>query len=43
MQLTFRLVRPTGFTAAEKTLDWWEGLSGGYTTDDFEKEGRKIQ
>ena len=40
--LTLRLVRPTGFTASERSLRWWEGLSGGDTVQDMEKRGYRI-
>jgi beta-glucuronidase len=41
-KLLFRLRRPTGFVAFEKTLDWWEGRSGGTSVDDMERQGYKV-
>ena len=41
-KLVFRLRRPTGFVAFEKTLDWWEGRSGGTSVDDMERQGYKV-
>jgi beta-glucuronidase len=32
--LTLRLLRPTGFVAAEKTERWWEGRSGGLSPEE---------
>jgi beta-glucuronidase len=42
LKLVFRLLRPTGFVAFEKTLDWWEGRSGGVTVEDMEKQGYRV-
>jgi len=39
LHLHLRLMRPTGFAAAEKTLDWASGLSGGDTVPEMEKRG----
>ncbi|MGA2185767.1 MAG: glycoside hydrolase family 2 TIM barrel-domain containing protein [Bryobacteraceae bacterium] len=41
-KLVFRLRRPTGFVAFEKTLDWWEGRSGGVSVEDMERQGYKV-
>jgi len=41
-KLLFRLRRPTGFVAFEKTLDWWAGLSGGASVKDMEKQGYQV-
>ena len=42
MRLIFRLRRPTGFVAFEKTLNWWDGRSGGVTVEDMDKEGYRV-
>ncbi len=42
MRLTLWLYRPTGFVAAEKTLDWWEARSGGLNIDEMKREGIAI-
>jgi beta-galactosidase/beta-glucuronidase len=42
VRLEFRLLRPTGFVAAEKSIDWWEGVSGGYTTQEMERRGISV-
>jgi beta-glucuronidase len=39
VRLTLRLVRPTGFVAAEKTERWWEPRSGGLSPEDAAKQG----
>ena len=41
-KLTLRIVRPGGFTAWERTVDWWEGLSGGDSIQDMQKRGIKV-
>ncbi len=41
-KLVFRLRRPIGFVAFEKTLDWWSGLSGGASVEDMEKQGYRV-
>jgi hypothetical protein len=40
--LVFRLRRPTGFVAFEKTLAWWDGRSGGVSVEDMEKQGYQV-
>jgi len=40
--LEFRLVRPTGFVAADEQLRWWEPESGGYRIEDMKKDGHKV-
>ena len=42
LRLTFRLLRPTGYVAFQRTIKWWEGRSGGVTVEDMEKEGYEI-
>ncbi|MGA3025253.1 MAG: glycoside hydrolase family 2 TIM barrel-domain containing protein [Bryobacteraceae bacterium] len=42
VKLVFRLLRPTGFVAFEKTLEWWQGLSGGVSVEEMEKQGYKV-
>ena len=42
-RLTFRLVRPTGFTAFERTVDWWDGLSGGDLVNDMSRRGYVVK
>lgn len=39
LKLALRLYRPTGFVAAEKTLDWWYAGSGGLSVDDMKRQG----
>jgi beta-galactosidase/beta-glucuronidase len=39
LRLILRLYRPTGFVAAEKTLDWWEARSGGLNVEDMKRQG----
>jgi len=41
-KLLFRLRRPTGFVAFEKTLDWWAGLSSGVSVEEMEKRGYQV-
>jgi beta-glucuronidase len=42
LHLKFELVRPTGYVAFERTVDWSSGLSGGDGVADMEKRGIKI-
>jgi len=42
LQLSFRLIRPTGYTASEETLDWSSGLAGGDSVTDMEKRGIQV-
>jgi beta-glucuronidase len=42
LKLIFRLRRPTGYVAFEKTLDWWQGLSSGVSVEDMEKQGYQV-
>lgn len=42
LQLSFRLLRPTGYTAWEDTLDWSSGPSSGDTVNDMEKRGIRV-
>jgi len=39
VRLALRLVRPTGFVAAERSEHWWEPLSGGLTPAEAKKRG----
>ena len=39
LKLTLRLIRPTGFIATEKVLDWWEPRTGGMTIEEMKHEG----
>ena len=39
LKLTLRLLRPTGFVAAEKEERWWEGRSGGLSPEDARARG----
>jgi beta-glucuronidase len=39
LRLALRLLRPTGFVAAEKTERWWEPVSGGLSPEDAKKKG----
>jgi beta-glucuronidase len=38
-RLRLRLLRPTGFPAWERSIDWWEGISGGDSVQEMEKRG----
>ena len=42
LTLSVRLVRPTGFVAAEKKLLWWDPRSGGLDVDTMRKEGKSV-
>ena len=39
VRLTLRLLRPTGFVAAERTERWWEPRSGGLRPDEAKRRG----
>ena len=39
VRLTVRLLRPTGFVAAEKTERWWAPRSGGLSPEEAKKQG----
>jgi hypothetical protein len=39
VRLALRLLRPTGFVAAERTERWWEPRSGGLGPDEAKKRG----
>jgi beta-glucuronidase len=39
IRLTLRLVRPTGFVAAERTERWWEPRSGGLSPEEARRRG----
>ncbi len=39
LTLTLRVLRPTGFVAAEKTERWWEGRSGGLSVEEARRRG----
>jgi beta-glucuronidase len=39
VRLTVRVVRPTGFVAAERTERWWEPRSGGLSPDEAKTKG----
>jgi len=42
LRLVFKLVRPTGYTAFEKTVEWSNGPSGGDTVEDMQRRGVQI-
>jgi hypothetical protein len=42
LKLLLRLYRPTGFLAAEKTLDWWEPRPGGLTVEEMQRAGMQV-
>jgi hypothetical protein len=42
VKLVFRLRRPTGFVAFEKTLEWWQGRSGGVSVEEMERQGYQV-
>ena len=42
LRLTLKVYRPTGFVAAEKTLDWWEARSGGLNIEEMKRQGISI-
>jgi hypothetical protein len=42
VRVRMRVVRPTGFDAAEETLTWWAPTSGGLDVPVMEKEGRSV-
>ena len=37
--LSVRVLRPTGFVAAERTERWWDSRSGGLGPDEAKKKG----
>ncbi len=39
VRLTFRVLRPTGFVAAERLERWWEPRSGGLSPEEARKRG----
>jgi hypothetical protein len=39
VRLSLRVVRPTGFVAAEHVERWWEPRSGGLGPEDARKRG----
>jgi beta-glucuronidase len=39
VRLTVRVLRPTGFVAAERTERWWEPRSGGLSPEEAKKKG----
>ena len=39
LRLRLRVFRPTGFVAAEKTLDWWFLTPGGLTLEEMKRQG----
>jgi len=39
VRLAVRVVRPTGFVAAEKTERWWEPRSGGLSPEEAKRKG----
>lgn len=39
VRLVLRLVRPTGFVAAQRTERWWEPVSGGMSPEEARKRG----
>jgi beta-glucuronidase len=41
-RLTLRLLRPAGFVAWQRSIDWWEGISGGDSVQDMEKRGIRV-
>ena len=41
-RLSVRVLRPTGFVAAEETLGWWRANPGGWDVRQMEKDGVKV-
>ena len=39
LRLSLRVLRPTGFVAAEKVERWWEPVSGGLSPEEAKKRG----
>jgi hypothetical protein len=39
VRLAVRVVRPTGFVAAERTERWWEPVSGGLGPEEAKAKG----
>ncbi len=42
LRLSFKLMRPTGYTAFERTVDWSAGNSGGDNVEDMLRRGVKV-
>ena len=42
VRLTVRVVRPTGFVAAERTERWWEPRSGGLSPEEAKTKGLAV-
>lgn len=42
VHLLLRLYRPSGFVAAEKTLDWWQPRTGGMTGEELKRRGLHV-
>jgi beta-glucuronidase len=42
LRLTFKLVRPTGYTAFERSVDWSAGTAGGETVQDMQQRGVNV-
>jgi beta-glucuronidase len=42
LHLTFKLVRPTGYTAYEQSVDWSSGPSGGDSVKDMQERGLQV-
>jgi beta-glucuronidase len=42
LQLSVRLIRPTGFVAVEKKLHWWDPRSGGLDVETMRKDGKAV-
>jgi len=42
LRLTFKLMRPTGYTAYEQFVDWSAGTSGGDTVQDMQRRGLNV-
>jgi beta-galactosidase/beta-glucuronidase len=42
LHLSFKLMRPTGYTAYERSVDWSAGASGGDTVQDMQRRGLQV-
>jgi beta-glucuronidase len=42
LRLSLRVLRPTGFVAAEKVERWWEPVSGGLSPEEAKKRGLAV-
>jgi len=42
LHLTIKLVRPTGYTASEQTIDWSSGPSGGDSVQEMRERGLQV-